>query len=165
MGPQVQPKCEKQLRIEKTRLSHQVWSHGGSTPIYVFHSKMELASTRKVVAKRAAWSAWWKTNTNTNLSHLHCISYFRNVLYWNIFKNTLQIQIHMQMLKQMQIQMQLRMRIQIQVVKLWQSLEKTAAFASRSALLENSKVVQFSASSPQSKCKDKYENKYNCKTI
>ena len=22
---------EKQLRIEKTRLSHQVWSHGGST--------------------------------------------------------------------------------------------------------------------------------------
>ena len=72
---------------------------------------------------------------------------------------------HMQMLKQMQIQMQLRMRIQIQVVKLWQSLEKTAAFASRSALLENSKVVQFSASSPHSKSKDKYENKYNCKTI
>ena len=71
----------------------------------------------------------------------------------------------MQILMQMQIQMQLRMRIQIQVVKLWQSLEKTAAFASRSALLENSKVVQFSASSPQSKCKDKYENKYNCKTI
>ena len=24
-------KYEKQLRIEKTRLSHQVWSHGGST--------------------------------------------------------------------------------------------------------------------------------------
>ena len=70
---------------------------------------------------------------------------------------------HMQMLKQMQIQMQLRMRIQIQVVKLWQSLEKTAAFASRSALLENSKVVQFSASSPHRKSKDKYENKYNCK--
>ena len=69
------------------------------------------------------------------------------------------------MLKQMQIQMQLRMRIQIQVVKLWRSLEKTAAFASRSALLENSKVVQFSASSPHSKSKDKYENKYNCKTI
>ena len=37
MVPQVQPMCswhpkhEKKLRIEKTRLSHQVWSHGGST--------------------------------------------------------------------------------------------------------------------------------------
>ena len=29
---------EKQLRIEKTRLSHQVWSHGGST----FKKKMTL---------------------------------------------------------------------------------------------------------------------------
>ena len=44
------------------------------------------------------------------------------------------------------------------------SRKKTAAFASRSAPLENSKVVQFSASSPHSKSKDKYENKYNCKT-
>ena len=59
---------EKQLRIEKTRLSHQVWSHGGST----FKKKKDIKRPFFPPCRNwpicITWSSWPPRSTSWNRS-------------------------------------------------------------------------------------------------